>query len=80
MTKEKIEALERNLPIAIEKLINGFDGFMTEYDHLMIDEKAKAIIHEWRNRLTRDEIKELNRWVDKLYFAHVSENKAKGEE
>lgn len=71
---EMINKIAKERPSAIDKLFDEFDEYMPAYDSLTVGERFETI-QEWRKSLTREEIKELKKWVDLIYFAKVKEDK-----
>lgn len=80
MTKleELTKKIEGERPVAYEKLIDKFNEYMPAYDGLTVGDR-RDILKEWRESLTREDIKELGKWVDLLYFEKVKREKLKGE-
>lgn len=75
--KEKIKEME---PIsAIDKLLDEVDAYLPAYDSLTNGDR-KEIINDWLESLNKEEVKELSRYLDLIYFSKVRAEKIKEKE
>ena len=72
--QEMTNKIENEVPIAFDKLLDNFDNYMVN-DALTVGDRLE-ILQDWRKSLSKDEIKELSKWIDLFYYEKVKGEKS----